>query len=210
MTLSDISIPLQLHKAPCISNASIRANKWRWIHGLNLSLRSGHLQWVRNGYRTLSITHILKQKLDESSEEPAAAFGLTFCMMWLTQGDVQLLRSGPWGSQKPKWATHTYVATPARQAKQTGLDRADIHQETPRLLKCPGFTEQFLSVYESEEGSGSVTVNFVMGANWIKTGGNEVRVCVGVRCPWISHLFSFSFNFNHLIAESSYFSWGAQ
>lgn len=39
------------------------------------------------------------------------------------------------------------MATPAKQAKQTGLDSADIHQETQGLLRCPGFTEQSLSVY---------------------------------------------------------------
>lgn len=32
--------------------------------------------------------------------------------MRLTQGEVQLLKSGPWGSQYPSGPTHIYEATP--------------------------------------------------------------------------------------------------
>lgn len=40
--------------------------------------------------------------------------GFTFWVMWLIQGEEQLLRSGPWGSQIPSGARHRKVATPGK------------------------------------------------------------------------------------------------
>lgn len=46
------------------------------------------------------------------SEWPTHGKGFTFWVMWLIQGEEQLLRSGPWGSQTPSGARHRKVATP--------------------------------------------------------------------------------------------------
>lgn len=62
--------------------------------GLNLPLRSSVSSCVSESSGTLS-QHTVKLGLNGSHEGLAEAFRLTFCMMWLTQGDVQLLRSGP-------------------------------------------------------------------------------------------------------------------
>lgn len=46
------------------------------------------------------------------SERSTHGKGFTFWVMWLIQGEEQLLRSGPWGSQIPSGARHRKVATP--------------------------------------------------------------------------------------------------
>lgn len=45
---------------------------------------------------------------------------VTFWLMRLTQGEVQLLKSGPWGSQYPSGPTHMYEATPKETRERTG------------------------------------------------------------------------------------------
>lgn len=42
---------------------------------------------------------------------------VTFWLMRLTHGEVQLLKSGPWGSQYPSGPTHKYEATPTEREK---------------------------------------------------------------------------------------------
>lgn len=43
----------------------------------------------------------------------------TFWLMRLTHGEVQLLKSGPWGSQYPSGPTHMYEAMPGEGTKTT-------------------------------------------------------------------------------------------
>lgn len=67
---------------------------------------------------------------------------VTFWLMRLTQGEVQLLKSGPWGSQYPSGPTHMYEATPKERGVSRGRGSCNLGVSLCVSLKdCTGLNQ---------------------------------------------------------------------
>lgn len=61
----------------------------------------------------------------------------TFWATWLTQWEVQLLRSGPFGFQVPLERTHKYEAVPGRKTRKVQLRKAqDKYTDMNKTNSC--------------------------------------------------------------------------